>query len=162
MKVVNSLNKYSCSAIFWHNFCSITGIMKYFNSIIAPLLFVAILFAGSTGLQAQIPTGTFSSIGAAIKASDADALSKHFNSSLEVTLPDVDKTFSAQQATFVLKDFFSNHQVRSFQVMHKGNSGATHYMTGLCVTAKGEYDTNVFLKKFGDKYQITQIRFEAD
>ncbi|HHG84738.1 MAG TPA: DUF4783 domain-containing protein, partial [Bacteroidetes bacterium] len=75
---------------------------------------------------------------------------------------DVDKNFSAQQASFVLKDFFTKHVVRSFQVMHKGNSGATHYVTGLCVTGKGEFDTNIFIKKVGDRYLVTQIRFEAD
>ncbi|MEM0996711.1 MAG: DUF4783 domain-containing protein [Bacteroidota bacterium] len=136
--------------------------MKYTTSIIATLLFAVLLSGVPANLQAQLPDGTVSSIGTAIKASDADALARNFNSSLEVTLPGVDKTFSAQQATFVLKEFFASHPVRSFRILHKGSSGATHYMTGLCVTGKGEYDTNVFLKKFGDRYLITQIRFEAD
>lgn len=136
--------------------------MKYLNSIFTALLFATLILAGSTKVQAQTPTTQFKAIAGAIKAGDADALAKYFNSSLEVTLPGVDKTFSAKQATFVLKDFFTTQGVKSFQMLHTGSSGATNYMTGLCVTGKGEYDSNIFLKKIGNDFLITQIRFEAD
>lgn len=126
------------------------------------LLLLILLSGASLQAQAQTPDALFKKISAAIKSGNAQLLSTHFNSTVEVTLPDADKTYSAKQATFVLKDFFAKHSVQRFQVMHNGHSGATHYETGMLVTAKGEFDTNIFVKKIGDKFLITQIRFEAE
>ena len=85
-----------------------------------------------------------------------------FNSTVEVTVPGEDNSFSDQQATFVMKEFFTKHPVKSIEVMHQGNSGSTYYATASTVTAKGNFDTNIFLKKIGDTFKVTAIRFEAE
>ena len=119
------------------------------------------------GLQMQVfaqaamePKSEIAAINKAIAAGDAEALGAYLNTSVDVTLPSADKVFSSQQATFVLKDFFQDQEVKDFEVMHTGKSGITYYSTGYLTTGKGEFDTTFFLKKFGDKYLITQIRFE--
>jgi hypothetical protein len=138
--------------------------MKHLNSIFAILLFASLLFAGNAGLKAQ--TTDFNNIVSAIRLGDAKVLGKYFNSTLEVTLPGVDETFSAQQAVFVFEDFFKNQKERTFEMDHTGKSGTTDYMTGDFTVKKGAnrttYDTSIFMKKFGGKYLITQIRFAAD
>ena len=60
------------------------------------------------------------------------------------------------------KQFFAKHKIQSFRVAHKGNSGMTHYQTGFASTAKGKFDTNIFLKKVGEKFLITQIAFDPE
>lgn len=136
--------------------------MKHLNSISRILLVVMLLVGARFSAQAQTSDAVFKGISVGIQKGDADAVAAYFNNNVEVTLPGVDKTFSAKQAVFVLRDFFAKHPPQNFKVMHKGHSGATFYETGVYMSSKGEFDTNIFLKKIGDKFLITQIRFEAD
>ncbi len=136
--------------------------MKKFTYISTFILGLVMLLGMSTEVQAQAkePKAELAAIDKAMKAGDAEALGSYFNTSVDVTVPSADESFSDKQATFVIKDFFANQGVKNFEVMHSGQSGITHYSTGLLVTGKGEFDTTIFLKKFGDKFLITQIRFE--
>lgn len=129
-------------------------------SKIASLLLLTLGFY--LNAQAQGPEPALKAVSAAISAGDAEALAKHFHTSVEITVPGTDNTFSSKQATFVMKEFFESHPVSSFRVVHKGNSGATYYATGTCSTENEEFDTNLFLKKIGDKFLLTQVRFEAE
>ena len=99
---------------------------------------------------------------AAISGGNAASLAGLCNSSVEVTVPGSDKTYSSQQVQFVLKDFFTKNPPKGFRVVHKGNSGATHYATGTYTSSSGAFDTNLFVKNIGGKFVITQIRFEAE
>ena len=135
--------------------------MKHVKTHAQYLLIVLFLLGMGTGTKAQSPDAVFDQIAAAVSKGDAAALSAHFNATVEVTLPGADQSYSAQQATFVLKDFFAKNGVKSFKVVHKGSSGATWYATGMYTASTGVFDTNVFVKKIGDKYLITQLRFEA-
>lgn len=132
--------------------------MKKFTYIATLVLGMMMLWGSQ--LQAQSPTSALKAIEKAIVSADAEALGTHFNTSVDVTVPSSDKSYSSQQATFVIKEFFSNSGVKAFESMHEGQSGATYYSTGVLTTSKGEFDTNIFLKKIGDQYLITQIRFE--
>jgi hypothetical protein len=116
----------------------------------------------ATQTQAQSPDAVFEQVSAAIGKGDATALSTNFSTTVEVTAPGADQAYSAQQATFVLKEFFTKNAVKSYTVSHKGSSGSTWYATGVYTASTGVFDTNVFMKKVGDKFQITQIRFEAE
>ncbi len=136
--------------------------MKKFTYISALILGLVLFLGISTEVQAQAqqPKAELAAISKAIKAGDAATLSTYFNTSVDVTVPASDESFSDKQATFVIKDFFADQGVKDFTLNHSGQSGITHYSTGLLTTGKGEFDTTVFLKKFGDKFLITQIRFE--
>lgn len=137
--------------------------MKKFNILSSLLLAFALMVGVSaTTVKAQSPDAVFDQIAAALGKGDATALSSHLSTSVEVTAPGADQTYSAQQATFVLKDFFTKNPVKGFSITHKGSSGATWYATGTYLSSTGSYDTNIFVKKTAEKYQITQIRFEAE
>ena len=113
-------------------------------------------------LFAQSSETTLKSVVTAISKGDAAALGKNFQESVEITLPGSDATFSAQQAQFVLKDFFGKYPVSSFKLIHEGTSGTTFYATGTYQSAKGNFDVNIFLKKTGENYALTQLRFEEE
>lgn len=137
--------------------------MKHYNTLSALLLLLVLMAFGTPKAQAQsTPDEAFSKIAAAIQGGNADALAAFLQSPVEITLPGADQSYSAQQATFVLKDFFAKNAPKSFQVIHKGNSGATNYATGTFVSSGGTYDTNIFLKNVGGVYKVTQLRFEAE
>jgi uncharacterized membrane protein YvbJ len=142
--------------------CNDIRIMKHVNIISKYLLLLFILTSFGTTAQAQSPDAVFEQIAAAISKGDAAAVSTHFNTTVEVTLPGADQSYSAQQASFVLKDFFTKNAVQGYKVVHKGSSGATWYATGVYTAATGSFDSNIFVKKIGDKFLITQLRFEAE
>jgi hypothetical protein len=137
--------------------------MKTFKTLLAFLIALFFAVASSQHVKAQsTPDEAFSKISAAIQAGNADAMAAFMQSPVEITLPGADQAYSAQQATFVLKEFFKKNAPKSFSVIHKGNSGTTNYATGTYVSSGGTYDTNIFLKNVGGVYKVVQLRFEAE
>ena len=143
--------------------CNHHRIMKTLKTLLAFLIALMFVVAGHFQAKAQsTPDEAFGKIAAAIQAGNADALTAFLQSPVEITLPGADQAYSSQQATFVLKDFFTKNAPKSFSVIHKGNSGTTNYATGTFVSGNGTYDTNIFLKNVGGVYKVTQLRFEAE
>ena len=98
----------------------------------------------------------------ALKAGDADLLGKHFNSTLDLSLPDTDQSMSKSHATQVMKNFFKNHPPKSYTENHSGSSReATKYIIGTYKSTK-TYKTYVLLKEKEGKYLIVQLQFEEE
>ena len=133
------------------------------------LILFGIIFA-TQNLVAQAPNPqpggnadeTLARIEAAIRSGDAINLSNYFNQSIEVTTDEKDEVYSKNQAQFVIKDFFIKYPIKSFNILHKGNSNQTYYAVGMYVSNRGSFDANLFLKKNGSSFLIDQIRFEKD
>lgn len=122
------------------------------------VLLIILIFAA---FLANAQNSELSKIESAIKAGNADQLSALFANTVEVTVPGgEEKDYAKNQATFVIKEFFQKNSVKSFSILHKGNSANTYYAVGKYVASTGTYDTNIFLKKSGSAYLISQIRFE--
>lgn len=102
-------------------------------------------------------------ISSAVKTGDAKLLAKYFSSTLDVTIPDVDGTYSKAQAEMLLKDFFLKNQPKSFTINHQGTSsdGSVFYI-GSYQSVKKSFRIYFLLKKNGDKMLIQQIRFEEN
>ena len=96
----------------------------------------------------------------AIKRGDALKVSRHFDNLVEITLNDRSNSYSRTQAEVVLKDFFSNHNVRSFTVIHRVNSNNGEYCVGTLSTSGGEYRTTILFKNKGDRKLVQELRFE--
>jgi|YNPMSStandDraft_2_1061718.scaffolds.fasta_scaffold01163_6 hypothetical protein len=125
-------------------------------------LFVFWVFCNSILIAQNSADEVFQQIESAIKKGDAAALSTHFNSMLDLTILDKEQTYSSSHAMYVMKEFFMNYPVRSFSILHKGNSGDNVYAVGSYISTKGVFDTNIFIKKYGNTYKINQLRFEPD
>ena len=129
------------------------------------LLYIFIIQAGmlygvSSGLSAQ---DAAEMVNTALKGGDAVKLSDHFNSSLDISLPDTDQTMSKSHATQVMKNFFKNNPPKSYTVNHTGSSReATKYIIGTYISGSKSYKTYVLLKKTGEKYLIVQLQFEQE
>jgi Domain of unknown function (DUF4783) len=149
--------------LIWHRMCNDSSIMKHFTTLSALLLLLVMMTVASPQAKAQsTPDEAFGKIAAAIQGGNVDALAAFFNTTVELTLPTADESYSAQQAAFILKDFFAKNAPKSFSVIHKGTSGATEYATGTFVSGGGTYDTNIFLKNVGGVFKVSQLRFEAE
>jgi hypothetical protein len=97
----------------------------------------------------------------AIKSGDANAVSRHFDNTVELTMPDKSNNYSKGQAVMVLKDFFNTNGVKDFQIIHKGENGGSQYCIGTLVTKAGSYRTTIFMKQKSDRQVLQEIRFES-
>jgi hypothetical protein len=95
-----------------------------------------------------------------MKNGDAAMIAKHFDNTVEITMPDKSNSYSKNQAEIVLRDFFSTNTVKSFEVIHKGENAGSQYCIGTLVTKNGSFRTTVFMKQKGEKQLLQEIRFE--
>lgn len=96
----------------------------------------------------------------AIKSGSASQLSKYFDNTIEITLPDKTNAYSKSQGELVLKDFFDNNGVKDFEIVHKGENGGAQFIIGTLDTKNGEYHTTIYMKQKGDKQLLQELRFE--
>jgi len=97
----------------------------------------------------------------ALKAGNVSELSKFIEDNVEITLPDKSDNYSKAQAGLVLRDFFSNSGVKSFDLKHKGDGPSGQFCVGTLVTKNGNYRTNIFMKVKGNKQIMKEIRFQS-
>ena len=97
----------------------------------------------------------------ALKDGKASELGKYMDDNVEISLPDKSNNYSRAQAILVLKDFFDNNEVKSFEVKHKGDQNGGQYCVGTLQTKSGNYRTTVFMKTKNGKDYIKAIRFQS-
>ena len=97
-----------------------------------------------------------------INAGNSTRLSSYFDNTIEITFPEKSNSYSKNQAEIVIRDFFVLHQVRSFDVLHKGENIGSQYCIGILTTKNGIFRTTVYLKQKGDRQLLQEIRFEIN
>lgn len=98
---------------------------------------------------------------AGIRSGNASTVAKYFDNNVEISTPDKSNSYSKSQAELVLKDFFANNPVKSFEVIHKGANDGSEYCIGTLVTKSGSFRTTIFMKKKGDNQFLQELRFES-
>jgi len=96
----------------------------------------------------------------AMRAGNASEISKYFDNTVEVSMPDKTNSYSKSQAELVLRDFFSSNTVKSFDVLHKGENSGSQFCIGTLVTRNGSFRTTIFMKQKGNKQVLQGITFE--
>ncbi|MBK7432508.1 MAG: DUF4783 domain-containing protein [Chitinophagaceae bacterium] len=99
---------------------------------------------------------------AALKTGNVTAISRFFDNTVEISMPDKSNSYSKSQAEMVLKDFFTNNPVKNFEVIHKGEKAGSQYCIGTLVTRNGSFRTTIFMKLKSDKQFLQEIRFETN
>ncbi len=124
--------------------------------IILPVL---IFFFSMSVLQAQ--TGPLpAEVVKAVKTGDAEALKPYLNAKVELLLPGKSGVYSQEQAHFILKDFFENNQVISFEVLHYGSRQSATFAIGEYKCAGERFRMYFLIKSNNNKRLIHQIRIE--
>jgi hypothetical protein len=95
-----------------------------------------------------------------IKSGSASSVSKYFDNTVEISVSGKSNNYSKSQGEAVLRDFFANNSVKSFSVVHLGESGGAQFCIGTLITNHGSFRTTVNLKKKGDKQMLQEIKFE--
>ena len=97
----------------------------------------------------------------ALRTGNASELARFFDDNVELTLPVKSDSYSKAQAQVIIKDFFSNNGVKSFELKHKGDSPGGHYCIGTLQTRSGNFRAHVFMKLKGNKEVLKEIRFQS-
>jgi hypothetical protein len=134
--------------------------MKKTSVIILILASASALFASFVFYpQSDIITD----IGNAIKNGNSAEVGKYFNTTIDLTVPDNEGSYSKTQAELILKDFFTKNPPTSFNVNHNGSSNdGSLYAIGSYVASSGTYRTYFLLKKSGSSYLIQKLEFEIE
>lgn len=119
------------------------------------LLSLALLVVSSSFI---LPS--FDDVVKAIKAGDASQVSKYFDNTVEITLPEKSNSYSKSQAELVLHDFFSSNSVRDFEVLHESDNSGSQYCIGNLKTLNGTFRTTIFMKQKGSAEVVQELRFE--
>ncbi len=95
-----------------------------------------------------------------LKNGNASQVSKFFDNTVEITLPDKSNSYSKSQAALVLQDFFVISGVKNFRVLHKGDNSGSQFCIGILQTKNGEYRTTIYFKLKGETQVLQEIKFE--
>jgi len=97
----------------------------------------------------------------ALKDGKASEIGKYLDENVEITLPDKSNSYSKAQAILILKDFFDNNEVKTFEVKHKGDQNGGQFCVGTLQTKSGNYRTTIFMKTMSGKDYIKTLRFQS-
>ncbi|MFL5751917.1 MAG: DUF4783 domain-containing protein [Bacteroidia bacterium] len=99
----------------------------------------------------------------AVKQGNAQTIAKYFNEKIDLKILDQEDVYSKAQAESVLKDFFAKHKIKDFTPSHSSaNKTANQFVVGSLETSNGKYRLSFLIKKFEDKYLISQFRIETE
>ena len=99
----------------------------------------------------------------AITKGDASELSKLFNSTIDINIPENEGTYSKNQAEIIVKKFFKKNPVTKFTINHSGSSNdGSKYSIGTYISYDKTYRVYFLLKKTSEKYFIQQLQFELE
>jgi hypothetical protein len=100
----------------------------------------------------------------AIKTGNVTTLARYFNTTLDISVPGNEGTYSKTQAELILKEFFTKNPPSSFKINHNGSSkdGSVFFIGTYISKQNKNFRTYCLLKKAGDKYLIQQLQFESE
>ncbi|MBC8034076.1 MAG: DUF4783 domain-containing protein [Chitinophagaceae bacterium] len=120
-----------------------------------------LLITASLATSSYTASSEMDDIIAALKSGNASQLARYFDSRVDISLPAKSDNYSQRQAEMIMKDFFLQNAVKSFQLKHTGeNKDGSQYCTGTLITKGGNYRTILFMKQKGDRQLLQQLSFQ--
>jgi hypothetical protein len=131
------------------------------KKIIMKVLFTSFLFGLLMTASSFAQSGSIDGVIGALRTGNASGLARYFDDNVELSLPVKSDSYSKAQAQVILKDFFANNGVKTFDLKHKGESPGGNYCIGTLQTKSGNFRAHVFMKTKGNKEVLKEIRFQS-
>jgi len=99
----------------------------------------------------------------AISTGNSQALSAFFFSTIELTIPEAQGSYSKAQAELLMKNFFNKYPATSFTIINEGQSGGekSRFAIGTYTSTKGNsFRVYYLIKDISGKNQLTILKFE--
>ena len=126
------------------------------SKIFKPKLFI--IFCVILNLNFNIPSADiYDEISKVIRTGNSKELAKYFDKTLELTILDIEDTYSKSQAELIIKDFFAKNPPIKFSILHKGGTKELKFATGDLITEKSVYRLTFCLKNDNDKSFISKL-----
>ena len=125
------------------------------------VLFTSFLFGLLMLSSSFAQSGNIDGVIGALRTGNASGLARYFDDNVELSLPVKSDSYSKAQAQVILKDFFANNGVKTFELKHKGESPGGNYCIGTLQTKSGNFRAHVFMKSKGNKEVLKEIRFQS-
>ncbi len=109
---------------------------------------------------ASFAQGGIDDVISAMKNGNATGVTKYFDNYVDITMPDKSSNYSKSQGELIIRDFFSNSGVKTFEVKHKRNNDNGDYCIGTLETKNGNYRATVYMRLKGSKQVIQDIRIQ--
>lgn len=124
-------------------------------------LFLPVVFFGNVPPQ---QADLMAKISEALNAGDVAKLATHFNTTVDLTIPGNDGSYSKKQAEQIVKAFLVSQPVQSFKMDHKGTSNdGSQYMIGTLKTSSGKvFRVYILIKNGSSEGLIQQLQFEEE
>lgn len=98
-----------------------------------------------------------------LKDGNVHELAGTFSPTIEMTIMENENVYSSSQAEQALASFFKRCQPKSAKVLHRITSNANyHYAVIILNTSNGTYRTCVALKNVNGKFEVNELRIEAE
>ncbi len=97
-----------------------------------------------------------------LEAGNAEALSKHFHTNVELIILDEEDVYSRSQAEQIIRKFFSQHKPSAFKVIFEGGKENSRYAIGSLKTSTASYRVYILMKKQDNTPLIHQLRIEEE
>src|SRR5688572_10402187 len=131
------------------------------NKFIMKAIFTSFLISALLTLSSFAQSGNIDGVISALRSGNASGLAKYFDENVELTLPVKSDSYSKAQAQVILKDFFANNGVKTFELKHKGESPGGNYCIGTLQTKSGNFRAHVFMKTKGNTDVLKEIRLQS-
>ena len=104
--------------------------------------------------------GNVSEIVEALKTSNPAQVSKYFDNAIDIKLPGKDevKNVGKNQASIILKSFYSEQNVKGFSLTSQRELGTTGYLTGKLNADNKSYNITVMIKTAAQNASIVTVR----
>ena len=104
------------------------------------------------------------SITKGLEQGDAAAIAAFFEGQVEISILDEEGVYDKAVAKQKLVSFFRQHEVLSFEQIHKGTSKGKNvlYCIGNMVTVDQSFRVYVFLEDKGEKQLVQELRIDAE
>jgi len=145
----------------YFNMSMINTVLKV-NSFKIIFAFILLILPMQVRINASAPGEIPQAMIDALKSGNTSQLSKFFNTSIELAIPDQEDIYSSQQAELIVKDFFAKHVPTNFVILHKGGKEGSQYAIGNLTTSNGNYRVTLLIKQRDNKPYIHQLRFEEE
>ncbi len=99
----------------------------------------------------------------AITSGNSELLATYFYSTIDLSIPEVQGSYSKAQAELLMKNFFSKYPPRTFSIINEGISGGekSRFAIGTYTSSKGDSFRVYYLtKEMAGKNQLTILKFE--
>ncbi|MCU0418633.1 MAG: DUF4783 domain-containing protein [Cyclobacteriaceae bacterium] len=114
-------------------------------------------------LSGMAQSDAFAPVKDAIRLANAEALSRQFNTSVDVTLDGPVTTYSRAQAKLVFQKFFDQNPVAEFAVVHTGSSkGGLQFALGRYVSGSQRYNVIIRAREQQSSFLVHEISFTKE